>query len=444
MTTTTTEPTVVIDTTTPTTTTTTTVIFANKLIIKKGHTLSNAYLTIDTLTGKIQSYGYQRDFPTTQQQSSQSSQQSQQQILHQKLTCDMACAGFIDIHNHGLGGAPTVQEYWLSDHTLERLVRYGTTSVLASLIFSTKDDAKQVLKLVIQRLKSIFGQVRDKLCVVEGIHAEGPIIATNGGLPDAECDMSVDDFKLLVNEMMPALKVMTISPSLEKLVQYQRLQYLLDLGVKPALGHDTVADEDSILSSLRLAAKKQCQLHITHMYNVSAFHHRKQTLCNFGLASRFPKLPSYHGIEPPTVELIGDTVHVHPLTLQFTLDYKGNDVAMISDAIMDAHGGHVEYNDRQVEVCKKNEKNYAVLKGTNTIAGSCSNTLQIFHNLLCDLHVSVEKAVMMLSENPARIANLHHVGTLDIKKRGDVLLFDENYQLQHTVIAGRVAWSLST
>jgi len=425
-----------------------TLIYANRLIIKKGLQIHMGYLVIDNHTGHVLQFGHQRDHKqqqnkrTTTSSSSSSSSSSDEQKKSHFLSCDMACAGFIDIHNHGMGGAPTVQQYWLSDHTLERLVEYGTTSVLASLIFSLDDEAKRIMEQVIDRLKGIHGVVRERLAVVEGIHAEGPIIATNGGLPDAECDMNLDDFKILVDSMMPALKVMTISPSLEKQCRYERLQYLLDLGVKPALGHDTHADEESILTSLHMAAKKNCQLHITHMYNVSSFHHRKQTLCNFGLATRFPKLPSYQGIEPPTVEIIGDTVHVHPLTLQFTLDYKGNDVALISDAIMDAHGGCVEYNERQVEVCKKGDKNYAVLKGTNTIAGSCSNTLQIFHNLLRDLHMPVDKAVMMLSENPARIANLHHVGTLDVGKRGDVLLFDENYSLQHTVIAGRLSWSL--
>jgi N-acetylglucosamine-6-phosphate deacetylase len=181
-------------------------------------------------------------------------------------------------------------------------------------------------------------------------------------------------------------------------------------------------------------------LHITHLYNVSSFHHRKQSLCNFGLSSRFPNLPDYKNIQTPTVELIGDTVHVHPLTLQLTIDYKSNDIALISDAIMDVHSKGVDYNNRQVEVCRNNHTNYAVLKGTSTIAGSCTNSLQIFHNIVRYINTPVEKAIMMLTENPARIANLTHLGTLEVGKRGDVLIFDNNYELQTTIIAGKVAW----
>ena len=42
-------------------------------------------------------------------------------------------------------------------------------------------------------------------------------------------------------------------------------------GVLPALGHDKVAREDEVLGALRLTHKP---MHITHIFNVSTFHHR--------------------------------------------------------------------------------------------------------------------------------------------------------------------------
>jgi hypothetical protein len=45
----------------------------------------------------------------------------------------LICPGFIDIHNHGLGGCESVLEYWLHDHSLSLLPKYGTTTVLASV-----------------------------------------------------------------------------------------------------------------------------------------------------------------------------------------------------------------------------------------------------------------------------------------------------------------------
>jgi N-acetylglucosamine-6-phosphate deacetylase len=31
---------------------------------------------------------------------------------------DFICSGFVDIHNHGIGGCNNVQEYWLHDETM--------------------------------------------------------------------------------------------------------------------------------------------------------------------------------------------------------------------------------------------------------------------------------------------------------------------------------------
>jgi N-acetylglucosamine-6-phosphate deacetylase len=419
-----------------------TVIHAEKLIVKYGYVLHNATLFIDDENGGIISHIAVSQGNKQQQQQQQQQQQDSlnKSIENDEMSGALVCAGFIDIHNHGIGGANTVEEYWLSDYSLENLVQYGTTSLLCSIFFPSDEKSKKIIAQVTDRLKVLCSVVRQGKTVVEGIHAEGPIIATCGGLPETKSDMSLEEFKLLVDSMMPALKVMTISPSLEKQVNYERMKYLLEKGVRPALGHDAEADEQSILASFHLAAEKKCQLHITHLYNVSSFHHRKQSLCNFGLSSRFPNLPDYKNIQTPTVELIGDTVHVHPLTLQLTIDYKSNDIALISDAIMDVHSKGVDYNNRKVEVCRNNHTNYAVLKGTSTIAGSCTNSLQIFHNIVRYINTPVEKAIMMLSENPARIANLTHLGTLEVGKRGDVLIFDNNYELQTTIIAGKVAW----
>ena len=49
---------------------------------------------------------------------------------------------------------------------------------------------------------------------------------------------------------------------------------LLDYrGILPALGHDRVASEGEILGALAVAPAQQ-RMHITHLFNVSSFHHR--------------------------------------------------------------------------------------------------------------------------------------------------------------------------
>jgi N-acetylglucosamine-6-phosphate deacetylase len=352
-------------------------------------------------------------------------------------SADTVCAGFIDIHNHGIGGADNVELFWTTDYTLERLPAHATTTVLASLTFpknnqSTTDD-------VIACIEKKVGLAKPGQARIGGIHAEGPVIATCGGLPNSDLDISKENFERLLDSM-PSLKIMTISPSLEQKRNYERIRALLERGVRPALGHDADASEASILGALKVATEYNSQLHITHMFNVSQFHHRNVSLCNFGMASRFPNKQGYEDLVPPSVEVIGDFVHLHPLTLQIVVDYKSNDTALITDAIMEAHEGkHAAYGTRDVEIKKKEGNHFVMLKGTETIAGSCSDLLSIFYNLVNVLTVPVERAVMMLSENPAKIAKLTDVGTLEEGKRADLVLFDSDLKLLKTLVDGKVA-----
>jgi len=81
-----------------------------------------------------------------------------------------------------------------------------------------------------------------------------------------------------------------------------------------------------------------------------------------------------------------------------------------------------------------------VLKGTSTMAGSCTNQLEIFYRLINFFGVSVENAVQMLSHNPAKIANLDNIGSIKEGNRADFILFDDKFQLKKTIIAGKIVF----
>jgi len=275
--------------------------------------------------------------------------------------------------------------------------------------------------------------------VIEGIHAEGPIIQTLGGMAQSNTDPSSSEFSALLHLLLPALKVMTISPSLESKNNYLRYTALLKENVVPALGHDTLATEEDILGALRIAHEHKKSVHMTHMFNVSKFHHREVGLVNIGILSQFPNLEKYQNIVEPSVEMIGDLVHVHPLALKLALVSKDNKkIAFISDAIMEAgcEGLSVIYSGRKIV----NSKNQVVLENTTTLAGSCTNFLETFRNLTDILKVPVPIAITMLTQNPATIAGLDHIGILEKGKRADVLLFSQNLQLEKVFINGNIAW----
>ena len=101
------------------------------------------------------------------------------------MTAEIALPGFIDIHNHGLGGAVYIIDSWSNpDFTLQRLPAAGTTCVLASIVPA---DIR-ALQTIASALRDRFDKSVNGASVVAGYHAEGPCIAELGmGLAQCLC-----------------------------------------------------------------------------------------------------------------------------------------------------------------------------------------------------------------------------------------------------------------
>lgn len=426
--------------------------------------------------------------------------------------------GFVDIHNHGLGSftSDEVLEHWLNPtYSLLELARCGTLSTLASVIFSSKQ--KRVVEAVIHSVESHVGRSLPGCAVIEGIHAEGPIVADYGGLPSADTDLSLDSFKLLCSTM-PSMCIMTISPSCESRMDFARLKHLVDLGVRPSLGHDRKATESDIIFALRCCPSAEASLselttgassagpsssstissvsltqhnaatvaddesttmavlpsaaksvesdesaavrrrrasdlatwrrraierrkpttslplltvpfHTTHYCNVMQFHHREPSLVNFCMTPSFPKSDRYRGCQPPTLEIIADLIHVHPLAIQAVLSSrKKTDVAIISDCISSYHPGRrLKYNGRQIAVRAEGGCYLCDNLGnpTSTLAGSTVTLADQFWTLMTYFGLDMVQACWLLATNPARIANIdHRVGSIQAGRKANMLVLD--------------------
>lgn len=66
-----------------------------------------------------------------------------------------------------------------------------------------------------------------------------------------------------------------------------------------ALGHDKDAKEADIIKALKVCASHTPPVkpHITHMCNVSSFHHRVPSLVNFGMVEQYPNEEQYKGLQ---------------------------------------------------------------------------------------------------------------------------------------------------
>ena len=350
--------------------------------------------------------------------------------------------GCVDLHTHGVGGADDLADFWLNpEYTASRVPALGTTSFLASVVFGT--DAEEGTRRVVAAISALAGATGHG-AVCEGIHAEGPVVADFGGLPQTELpSMPLSRFDALVDSMLPHLKVMTISPSLDSAEGYPRLSKLLAVGVLPALGHDRGCTEADILGALRVAAVAGVRCHVTHLFNVSSFHHRSPSLSNFGLVRTMPSLPAYSGLLPPTVEVIADCAHVHPLALQLLFESRAaaGDVACVTDSVMEpVPGAECCYNDRRIKVSADGRA--VLLKGTDTLAGSCCGLLDAFRTVVNVLGRGVAEASDAVAASPAAIAGLGHVGLIAVGRRADLLLVGPGpeFALSATLVAGKVVF----
>lgn len=478
--------------------------------------------------------------------------------------------GFVDIHNHGLGGCDEVCDHWLfPEFTQRRLAQCGTLSTLASVIFSS--TRQYAVNAVLRSIESRVGRPFSNCAVIEGIHAEGPIIQDRGGLPPVEAQLTLPRFQALCGRM-PSMKVMTISPSQEALSSlpkglsaashkhnnkatssseggFERMQHLVNLGVRVSLGHDRSCNEDEILRAIALrptmsplqawmeslreleaegsenlvsspdgpghhsqpsqgqhrsgvfatpgtggigvvaasqadpistttriahieastppptehlkafistlrqdvapipassssstsskmeeATRQRC--HSTHMFNVMSNHHRNPSLGNLLMCKEFPAVGRgaggvgnrYKGLLVPTVELITDLIHVHPLVVQSLLSARDpkTDIALISDCISSYDPGkRLKYNGRTIAVQAEGGCYLCDPQGkpTPTLAGSTVTLADQFYVLITHFRQDVTNACLMLATTPAKIANINdRVGSLEVGKKANVLL----------------------
>jgi len=360
---------------------------------------------------------------------------------------DTVVPGFVDLHTHG-PGAPCTEllESWIhAEAVLANLCRYGATSVCAAVAFPSSrprtvlDTAAALEACHATPLSAVRGRA-----VLEGVYAEGPVIATLGGLPDAS-SMIADGPEALLRLFPRSLRLATISPSVDAKQGFAWTRAMLGRGVVVAMGHDTQATRHNILGQMRCAAAAEVQpLHTTHLFNVMALHHRNVGIANFGLVRAFPRLACFAGLQPPSVEVIGDLLHLDPLTLAAVVGARDPaSISLITDAVAapDAAAG-ITYDGRPLEVVPFGDTGLGravVVAGTQLLTGSAATTHDLFRNAVDVLGCDVATASTMLSEAPARVARIFpRVGCLRPGSRGDfVALTNDLHTITCVAVAGR-------
>ncbi|MFJ2114710.1 MULTISPECIES: N-acetylglucosamine-6-phosphate deacetylase [unclassified Streptomyces] len=321
--------------------------------------------------------------------------------------------GFVDLHNHGGGGASFASGSVADVLTGIRTHRaHGTTTLVASLVTGEMDSLARRAGLLSELVEQ--GDLA-------GVHFEGPFISPcRKGAHSEELLRHPDpaEVRKLVDAARGTARMMTLATELPGGVESVRL--LVEHGVIAAIGHTDATYEqtaEAIDAGARVA---------THLFNA---------MPPFGHRAPGPVAALLEDARV-TVELINDGTHLHPAALELAFHRAGADrVAFITDA-MDAAGfgdGRYRLGPLDVEV----RDGVARLVESGSIAGSTLTLDTAFRRAVTVDRLPVESVVRAISGNPAKLLGLYdRIGSLEPGKDADLVILDSGYSVRGVLHKG--------
>ncbi|GAA5046690.1 N-acetylglucosamine-6-phosphate deacetylase [Streptomyces similanensis] len=320
--------------------------------------------------------------------------------------------GFVDLHNHGGGGA----SFSGSADDVLTAVRthraHGTTTLVASTVTDDMD--------VLTRQAGLLSELAEQ-GEIAGVHFEGPFISPCRKGAHSEALLRHPDpaeVRKLLDAARGHAKMVTLATELPGGLDSVRL--LAEHGVIAAVGH-TDATYEQTVEAIDAGATVA-----THLFNAMP-----------ALGHRAPgPIAALLEDERVTVELINDGVHLHQAALELAFHHAGAArVAFITDAMDAAGSGDGRYllGPLEVEVTD----GVARLVEGDSIAGSTLTLDRAFKRAVTVDGLPVQDVVAALSANPARLLGLDdRIGSLEAGKDADLVLLDEEFTLKGVLRRG--------
>jgi len=335
--------------------------------------------------------------------------------VHAKLVCP----GFADLLVHGGAGHGFADD---NSESIEKIssyfLRHGSTTMLASLFAKPERLLLKDLRRVADFIEGHPGSN------IRGIHMEGPYLnkQLKGAMnQDYLWKPDVDSWKKIWDASKGHIKIMTIAPELPDADKVMRAA--AQDGVVLSIGH-SMASYDEVLNAIDNGAA-----HVTHIFNaMQQFHHRTPSIVLASLMHNELK-----------IELIADTLHVHPAVIQLLLKLKGSSgIILVSDSIRAGgmHEGEYEFADQKIYM-----KGKKAFLEDGTLAGSTLTLNLAIKNMVEAAGAKITEAVRMASLNGVKVLNLDHKkGILAVGKDADIAVLNSNYEVELTTLKGRITY----
>ncbi|MBS8265844.1 N-acetylglucosamine-6-phosphate deacetylase [Mesobacillus boroniphilus] len=319
--------------------------------------------------------------------------------------------GFIDVHIHGAGGADAMDATTEALSTMASILpEEGTTSFLATTI---TQGQKAIIKGLENAADYISHHNKPGKAEMLGIHLEGPFIneSRKGAQPEEHIiEPDIELFAKMQEASGNNIKLVTLAP--EKENGNELIAYLAGNGVIASVGHS-----DATYGQMAEAVKAGAT-HVTHLFNgMRGMHHRDPGVA--GAALLFDELK---------IEMIADGIHVVPEMLDLSIRAKGTDgVILITDSMRAKclKNGIYDLGGQEVSVADGK-----ALLADGTLAGSILKMKDSLKNMMEFTGISLEEAVKLASENPARqLKVFDRKGSIASGKDADLVILDRNHEV---------------
>ena len=322
--------------------------------------------------------------------------------------------GLIDLHIHGYLGED------VSDGSeagllkmAEGITRNGVTAWLPTTMTVSYDDLRRAFD-VVRRLSRRENNPRGAQML--GVHAEGPFINPSKKGAQAVEHIRPANADFLI-ENSDIIRLFTIAPEMPGALDCIR-EVTQKTGMRASMGH-TAANYEEAKAGIR---------HATHLFNaMTPLVHRDPGVVGAALAD-----------DRITTEMIADTFHISPDLFGLVAKVKGDNLILVTDCTRAGGLADGEYTLGGQPIFVKGIE--CRLKD-GTIAGSVLRLNRAVFNVREHTGLPLEQVVRMASLNPARAIGVSdRKGSLEAGKDADIIIADEAFEIERTIIAGETVY----
>lgn len=334
--------------------------------------------------------------------------------------------GIVDLHTHGSGGFDFMDGEESDIHgAAHSLAMFGTTCCLPTTLTSSDEE----LFAFLDNLKSAQKNRSNNECRMPGAHLEGPYFNMDQkGAQDPRYIIppKKDHYMKVLEKADGNIKRWSVAPEVDGAMEF--IHDVSRMGVVISGGH-TKADFDTVGRAVENGMTM-----LTHYYSAMSSMIKKGSWKILGVTEAgfyFDEL---------TVELISDGCHIPANLLKLIFKLKDRDhIIGISDSM---RGAGFESGD-SILGPKNNgtpvviEDGVAKLSDRSCFAGSIATGIRLVKTLSTLAGESMVSVFKTVSYNPARVIGMENeIGSLEVGKYGDFIIFDDECKLDSVYISG--------